>query len=252
MSAIALRRSRVLTLVSTVCAGLLATGTLAGCGGGSSGGDPDAGTNGAGKLTAAKIQAKARSAAQAARTVRLSGTVVSNGHPYRLDMRLTGDGGSGAVTFKGRTFRLLRVGEHLYLKADAEFWQQRDGEAKDSAAAQKLDGKYVKVPQGDPAYDQLSVFTSKKDLLGGLLTLHGTLRKGDRGRTGMVRTVAVQGDKGAGGTLDVSLEGKPYPVRLKRAGNAGTLSLTDWNRGFDLKEPADSDTLDYGQQLPTS
>ncbi len=57
---------------------------------------------------------------------------------------------------------------------------------------------------------------------------------------------------GAGGSLDVSLEGTPYPPRLVRAGSAGTLSLSDWNKDFALEEPAEDDTLDYGKQLPTS
>ena len=94
-----------------MCA-LAVTGTgLTGCGKE----DPDAGTNGVGKLPAATIQAKTKKAAEAAEAVRLSGTVVSNGVTYTLDMRLKSDGGSGSVTSKGAGFRLLRVGEHLFL-----------------------------------------------------------------------------------------------------------------------------------------
>ncbi|MEV1023934.1 hypothetical protein [Streptomyces sp. NPDC050264] len=250
MTALSLdRRTRRTLLVGALCTGLAAG--LAGCGGD----DPDAGTNGVGKLDPAKIQNRTVKAARGADTVHVAGTVASGGHTYKLDMRLTGDGGSGSVTTGGSTFRLLRVGEHLYLKADADFWTHSD-DAKsgggDGAAAQKLDDKYVKVPTGDPAYKRLSTFTDKDVLLDGLLTLHGTLNKGDHGSSGGTRTIQLTGDEGAGGTLDVSLEGAAYPMRLERAGGAGTLQLTDWDHDFTLTEPKSTDTVDYGRALPAS
>jgi hypothetical protein len=233
-----------------MCA-LVVTGTgLTGCAE-----DPDAGTNGVGKLSADKIQAKTKAAAGAVDAVRLSGTVVAGGTSYRLDMRLKSEGGSGSVTAGGAAFHLLRVGEQLYLKADAAFWKNEDGKAgseSDTAAADKLDGKYVKVPAGDPSYKKFSGFTDKDLLLGDLLTLHGSLDKDGHHEQGGVRTIRITGDKGSGGTLDVSLEGTPYPLRLVRAGGAGTLSFSAWGQDFALEEPAKGETVDYGKQLPTS
>ncbi|MCS0605929.1 hypothetical protein NX794_32695 [Streptomyces sp. LP11] len=245
MTAIPRGRARRTALATVTCA-LAVTGALAlsGCGGD----DPDAGTNGVGKLPAAKIQAKSRAAADAASAVRLSGTVAAGGRTYRLDMRLKADGGTGSVTSGGSTFQLLRIGEQLYLKADAGFWNHADGDG----ATDKLDGKYVKVPQGDPAYKKFSGFTDKAVLLEGLLTLHGKLATDGRHEQSGTRTVRVTGDQGSGGTLDVSLEGTPYPLSLTRAGNAGTLRFSDWGRNFTVREPAASDTVDYGRQLPTS
>ncbi|MFF9895343.1 hypothetical protein [Streptomyces longispororuber] len=252
-------RSRRFALVGAVCAGLVVGGAgLTACGGGGGGGeDPDAGTNGVGKLSAARIQSKARQVAEAAPAVRLSGTVVSKGHTYKLDMRLTHNGGTGTVTSKGGTFELLRVDRNLYLKADAAFWAHKEEGAggtggADGAAAAKLDGKYVKVPQGDPAYRRLSGFTDKGVLLDGTLALHGTLAKGERGGTGAKRFIRISGDKGAGGTLEVSLKGKPYPLTLRRAGGTGTLRLSEWGQLVPLREPDKGETVDYGQQLPTS
>jgi hypothetical protein len=233
-----------------MCALVVSGAGLAGCGG-----DPDAGTNGVGKLPAEKIQSRTRTAAASASSVRLSGTVVSNGGTFTLDMRLKGDGGTGSVTSKNGTFRLLRVGRHLFLKADAAFWGRQDGQGDgggSSAAADKLDGKYVKVPAGDPAYQRFSGFTDKDVLLDGLLTLHGTPATAGRGEQNGVRTVRITGDKGSGGTLDVSLEGTPYPLRLVRAGNAGTLRLSEWGKDFALAEPPKGETVDYGKQLPSS
>ncbi|MEV6052423.1 hypothetical protein [Streptomyces sp. NPDC052107] len=249
MTAILQGRTRRAALATAICA-LAMTGSavLAGCGGE----DPDAGTNGVGKLPADKIQAKARAAAQGTSAVRLSGTVVTSGRTYQLDMRLKADGGTGSVTSKGATFKLLRVGKQLYLKADADFWNQADGKDGGDGAAEKLNGKYVKVPQADPAYRKFSGFTDKDVLLDGLLTLHGTLATDGHHDDAGTRTIRITGDKGSGGSLDVSLEGTPYPLRLVRGGGAGTLSFSDWGKDFAVAEPAKGETVDYGKQLPAS
>ncbi|MEV6289232.1 hypothetical protein AB0M41_02085 [Streptomyces sp. NPDC051896] len=249
MTAIPQGRTRRAALATAICA-LAVTGSavLTGCGGE----DPDAGTNGVGKLPAGQIQAKTRAAAQGAPAVRLSGTVVTSGRTYQLDMRLKADGGTGSVTSKGATFKLLRVGKQLYLKADADFWNQADGKDGGDGTAQKLNGKYVKVPQGDPAYRKFSGFTDKDVLLDGLLALHGTLATDGHHDDAGTRTIRITGDKGSGGSLDVSLEGTPYPLRLVRGGGAGTLSFSDWGKDFAVTEPAKGETVDYGKQLPTS
>jgi hypothetical protein len=159
------------------------------------------------------------------------------------------DGATGTVTAQGGAFGLLRIGEQLYLKADAAFWNHADGD-KDASAAGKLDGKYVKVPQGDPSYKQLSGFTDKDVLLGSLLGLHGKLTTGDRGDVDGVRTIRLSAAAGSGGTLDVSLEGRPYPLRLQRAGGAGVVRLDDWGKPVDLKAPAKDQVVDYGTKIP--
>ncbi|MBL1095898.1 hypothetical protein JK363_04225 [Streptomyces sp. 205] len=237
-----------------MCAGLAAT--LTACGG-EGGKDPDAGTNGVGKLPAAKIESKARTVAGSAAAVRLSGKLVTKGRTYTLDMRLKEDGGTGQVSTQGSTFELLRVGKDLYLKADAGFWAHEGNEAgkgsqgASGGAAHKLDDKYVKVPSGDPSYRRLTGFTDKKVLLDGLLGLHGEIAAGDRGEVGGVRTIRVLGGKGGeGGSLDVSLEGRPYPLRLQRAGRAGVIRLADWNKDFTLTAPDKDHVLDYGRQIP--
>ncbi|WP_328750327.1 hypothetical protein OHT57_32790 [Streptomyces sp. NBC_00285] len=250
MTAIAQGRTRSAVLVSAMCA-LVVTGTgLTGCSE-----DPDAGTNGVGKLSADQIRSRTRAAAGSADALRVSGNVVTSGRTYKLDMRLNSDGGSGSVTAEGATFQLLRTGEQLYLKADADFWTQADGKGDGVASAgtaDKLDGKYVKVPSGDPAYKKFSGFTDKDVLLDGLLTLHGTLGTDGHHEQAGTRTIRITGDEGDGGTLDVSLEGQPYPLRLVRAGGAGTLTFSAWGKNFALTEPKKDETVDYGKQLPTS
>lgn len=249
MTAIPQGRTRRAALVSAACALVVSGTALTGCSE-----DPNEGTNGVGRLPAAEIQRKTRTAADSADAVRLSGNVVASGRTYRLDMRLKSDGAAGSVTWQGTTFQLLRIGEQLYLKADAGFWSDAGGEGgtADAAAADKLGGKYVKVPQGDPSYEKFSGFTDKDVLLDGLLTLHGKLATDGHHEQAGTRTIRITGDAGSGGTLDVSLEGTPYPLRLTRAGGAGTLTFSSWGRDFPLEKPAKDETVDYGKQLPTS
>ncbi|WP_436843482.1 hypothetical protein [Streptomyces sioyaensis] len=237
------RRTGRAALVAAVCAALAAA--LTGCGGGE---DPDAGTNGLGKLPPTKIESKAQAAARRAGTVHLSGNVVSQGRTYKLDMSLAKDGAKGELTTKAAAFQLLRVGDALYLKADASFWAGEKGGASGGAAS-KLDGKYVKVPAADPVYKRFSGFTDKDTLLAGLLGLHGKLTAGDRSDVDGVRTIRLTAAAGAGGTLDVSLDGTPYPLRLQRAGGAGVLRLDDWGKRVDLKAPASGQVVDYGSKI---
>ncbi|MEW2633161.1 hypothetical protein AB0903_16260 [Streptomyces sp. NPDC048389] len=245
-------RTRRAALSAVLCAGLAVV--LTACAE-----DPDAGTNGIGKLSAEEIESKARAAADTATSVRLSGTLVSKGGTYKLNMRLKQDGGTGSLTSEENAFELLRIGDNLFLKADAGFWSHADGDGgkepakSDLDAAKKLADKYVKVPTGDPSYKQFRGFTDMDVLLDGLLGMQGEFSKGDRTRVGGVRTITVKaGEGGRGGVLDVSLEGKPYPLQFKRAGGAGVLTLADWDRDFPLAEPAEGETVDYGKQLPTT
>ncbi|RPK91625.1 MULTISPECIES: hypothetical protein [Streptomyces] len=248
----AVRNHRRTALALVLCGGL--TVALAACG---TEEDPDKGTNGVARLSAAEIDKKARAAAGAATAVRLSGTLVSKGGTYRLEMRLNAKGGMGSVTSKQQSFALLRVEDELFLKAPAEFWALEgsgggEGGSADVAAADKLGGKYVKVPEGDPSYRQLRGFTDKKVLLDGVLALHGKINKGGRDTVAGQRTIQILGGKGEGGAFDVSLEGRPYPVRVARGGGGGTVTLADWGQAFPLDAPEEDDTVDYGGQLPKS
>ncbi|WP_309144350.1 hypothetical protein [Streptomyces sp. BR123] len=232
-------RLRRAAFAGVLCAGLAVTG--AGCGP-----DPDKGTNGVGKLSAGQIESKAKAAAGAAASVHLSGTLVSGGKTFTLDVRLGKDGGSGEVKSQEDTFQLLRVGEQLYLKASAAFWGT-------SEAAGKLGDKYVKVPESDPTYKQFRGFTDMHVLLDGLLGLDGKLAKvEDYTKVGPTRAVQVTAGQGKGGKLSVSLEGTPYPLRMERAGGAGAVDLSDWGKPVPLEAPPADQTLDYGSQLPTT
>ncbi|WP_377269536.1 hypothetical protein [Peterkaempfera sp. SMS 1(5)a] len=228
--------------LGTVCA---AVALAAGCSGPPP--DPDAGTNGIGRQAPDTIAAKARAAALGASSVHLSGTVVSAGATYRLDMRLKSGGGTGKVVSGARTFELLRVGSQLYVKGDAAFYSEASSgssSAVSASASAKLEGKYVRVHSTDPSYRQLSVFTDKAAMLGSVTDLGGPARKADYRKVDGLRTVAVTTDGGS--TVRVSLQGTPLPVEVDRPGNAGTLTLSEYGRDFTVTAPSAGQVLDFG------
>jgi hypothetical protein len=234
--------------VAAVCVLAVAAAGLTGCGT-----DPDEGTNGVGKLEPAQIRDRAMKAVASAGSVHLSGTVITKDGGVELDMRLSDGGGQGEVTSGGTTFGLLRVGEDLYLQAGADFWNQAaggDGEGLEGTTAEKLDGKYVKVPEKDPAYQRFSGFTDMDALLDGLLDLDGKPAKDGYHEVRDVRTIRLKVDEGAGGRFDVSLKGTPFPLRLERPAGGGTLNFTDWDKPIELEEPPKKEQVDYGQDLP--
>ncbi|SFB90987.1 hypothetical protein [Streptomyces aidingensis] len=234
-------------ITGAICAGLAAMSAACGSP------DPDEGTNGLAGQPPATIEERALDAAQEAVTVRLSGSVVADGRSFRLDMRLGPDGGVGEVSTEGMTFELLRVGEQLFIKADEAFWEYRQGEGEETDPeidpAERLEGKYVKVAPEDPAYQQLSGFTDKNALLAGLLVMEGERETGERGEIGGRKTIQVLADGGAGGVLEVSLTGEPYPLRLARGGDAGEVQMGDWGEEFTLRAPKEEQIVDYGDKV---
>jgi hypothetical protein len=82
----------------------LAAATLAGCGGSAHAG------NGVASKTPARIVALAKSAATRAASVRVAGSIVSEGKPISLDMELLAQqGGKGQIALDGLSFRLVEV-----------------------------------------------------------------------------------------------------------------------------------------------
>ncbi|MDT0265465.1 hypothetical protein RM844_04060 [Streptomyces sp. DSM 44915] len=234
--------------MAALAAGLTLPLAATGCGGPEE--EPPPETNGMEALPPEDIEARAREAAIAAATVRLSGTVVAEGRSYRLDMRIGPDGGVGQVSEDGATFELLRIDDQMYLRADADFWATEGlPEELESDPTQKLDGKYVLVAPDDPAYVELAGFTEKESLLEALLALDGERTVGEESEVDGTPTIQLEAAGGAGGVMDVSLDGVPFPLRLHRGGDAGDLLLSDWDQEFSLVAPAEDEIVDYGDEV---
>jgi hypothetical protein len=210
------------------CAAVVLLGALAGgCGGSSSG-------NGVAAKPAAQIVAASKAAADAARSAHVSGSIVSNGSPITLDLNLGPAGGRGNLALNGLGFELIQTGGNVYIKGSAAFYRRIAG----SAAAQLLQGRWLKAPTTTPEFASISALTDLHRLVDATLSTRGTLVKSGTTTLNGARAVAVT-DNSRGGRLYVATTGKPYPLQISRAGSGGgTVNFDRWNESVPIAVPA--------------
>jgi hypothetical protein len=209
---------------------LLAT-ALAGCGSSSSG-------NGVAAKTPDEIVTAAKVAADAARSVHVSGSIVSGGSPITLDMDiLAGKGGRGQLSESGRSFELIQTGGTVYIKGSPAFYRHVGG----TAAAQLLQGKWLKAPTTSSEFASLASLTDLRQLVDTALANHGALTKGASTTVNGQKVVGVT-DSSNGGTLYyIATTGQPYPIEVTKDGaNGGKVVLDRWNESVSLAAPANA------------
>ena len=234
-------RPRPLTLTCSLLALALVLATAAGCGGSSSGGS-SGGANGIASKTPAEILAAAKAAADGASTVHVAGSVVNAGTSIALDMDLlAGKGGRGRLAEDGLSFELIEVGSHVYITGSPAFYRHFAG----PAAAQLLQGKWLKASATSGSFASLSSLTDMRKLLDSTLSSHGSLTRGATSTIAGQRVIAVR-DRTHGGTLYVAATGTPYPIEIaKGGGGGGRILFTRWNAPVTVRAPANS--VDLGQ-----
>ena len=215
---------------------------------GSSSSSPSAAAGGElAALPPEQILAKAKTAIESADSVRLKGGGSSGSDTFEVDMRYGADDKAyGTVSSSGQTIELRRIGQTVYLKADAAFWQATGG----GEAAKLLGGKFLKAPLTDARVKQLADFTDKDAFVGQVLDPDGALTKGDikqidgKSAIGLVNKTTATNE---GGTLYVATEGEPYPLQLvPDAGSKdnGSLSFTEYGQTVEVKVPSAAETVD--------
>jgi hypothetical protein len=204
---------------------------LAGCGSSSSSGSTIA------SKTPAQIVAAAKSAADAAASVHIAGSVVSEGKPLTVDMRLlAGKGGRGRITLEGLSIDLVRVSGAVYINGSQAFYRRVAG----PAAAQLLQGKWLKAPENSGNFASLASLTDLGKLIDTTLGSHGTLARGGTSTVDGQKAVAIN-DVSQGGTLYVATTGSPYPIEIaKRGGGGGRIVFDHWNQPVTLTAPANA------------
>ena len=227
---------------------LALTVLLAGCGGSS---HSTAGTgyapqpNGERSKFPDQIITDAIAAADSAKSVHISGSVINSGKPLKLDLDLvTGKGGAGTVTLNGLTFQIVRIGSKAYFKADATFWRHFGGAALGAA----LSGRWIEASATSGDLASLTPITDVEQLFQSVLGSHGPLEKA-------ANTVAIGGqptigiiDSGQGATVFIAADGEPYPLKLLQSGG-GSVVFERWNAEPALTAPAgalDFDKLKKG------
>jgi hypothetical protein len=218
------RPSPVLTLLSLV---LLVLGA-SGCGGSSSG-------NGVESKSPAQILEATKAAAKSAASVHIAGSIVSEGKPISLNMELlAGKGGKGRISQEGFSIDLIQTGGAVYINGSAAFYRHVGG----TAAAQLLQGRWLKAPANSGELASLASLTDLSKLIDTALANHGTLAKGSKATISGQSAVALE-DTSKGGTLYIATTGKPYPLEITKSGKEnGKVVLDRWDKAVTLSAPA--------------
>ena len=206
----------------------LAAALLAGCGGSSSSG------NGLASKSPEQIVAAAKTAATSAATVHIAGSIISEGKPISMDMELVaGKGAKGHITVEGLGIEVVEVEHAFYLNGSAAFYRHIGG----TAAAQLLQGKWLKAPANGGNFASLAELTNLGQLLDETLASHGKLTSAGTTTVNGQKAVAVT-DAAKGGTLYVAATGTAYPLQISKKGSSsGRIAFDRWNQPVTLTAP---------------
>ena len=202
---------------------------LAGCGSSSPAG------NGVASKTAAQILEATKAAAAQAASVHVAGSIVTGGKPISLNMELLADkGGKGTISEDGFTIKLIQTEGDVYINGSAAFYQHVSG----AAAAQLLQGRWLKAPANSGELASLASLTDLSRLVDEALAGHGALTKGATSTIAGQPVVALH-DSSKDGTLYVATTGRPYPLEIsKSGGESGKVVLDRWDQPVKLSAPA--------------
>lgn len=228
-------RSRLST--AGVCGLLLSLllALLSGCGSSSPSG------NGLASKSPTEIVAAAKLAAAGAASAHVAGSIVDEGKPISLDMELVaGKGGQGKLTLEGLSINLVQVNGAVYMNGSTAFYKHVAG----AAAAQLLQGKWLKAPSTDANFASLAQLTDLGKLIGTALASHGKLASAPAKTIAGQKAVGVT-DVSKGGTLYVASTGTAFPLEITKSGaSGGTITFDRWNKPVKLSAPANAINID--------
>jgi hypothetical protein len=221
-------RLRLLPTTGSVL--VLTLGVLTGCGSSSS-------SNSVASKSPEQILSESKVAADNATSVHVSGSLKSGGAPVTLDLNLvSGEGARGEISENGASFKLILVGNTAYISGSPAFYRSLGG----SAAAQLLDGKWLKASASSGEFASFGSLANMRELLDTTLASHGTLTKGATTSVNGQQAIALT-DATKSGTLYVATTGQPYPVRITKGGSeSGKIDFEAWNKPVTITAPANS------------
>jgi hypothetical protein len=221
-------RSRLLPTTGSLL--VLALGALAGCGGSSSG-------NNIASKSATQIVSESKAAADSASSVHVSGSIKTGSTPVTLDLNLAaGKGARGEISENGASFKLILVGGTAYISGSPAFYRSLGG----AAAAQLLDGKWLKASATTGEFASFGSLANMRQLIDTTLAARGVLAKGATSTVNGQQVIAIT-DTTKSGTLYVATTGKPYPVQITKAGSeSGRIAFDSWNQPVTITAPSSS------------
>lgn len=221
--------ARLPSLPRAIAATALTCAALAGCGSSSS-------SNGVASKSAEQIVAASRAAADSATSAHVAGSIVTVSAPIVLNLELATGAGRGELSLGGLMFELIQTGGTVYIKGSPAFYRHIGG----AAAAQLLQGRWLKAPTTTPEFASIASLTDLHRLVDSTLANHGALTKGPITTVDGQRAISLR-DSSNGGTLYVATTGKPYPVQISRGGSrGGTVTFDRWNQAVSISAPANA------------
>jgi hypothetical protein len=209
---------------------------VAACGGSSASSSGGASDNGVSSKSPEQIVSAVNTAVDGVNSVHVAGSVSNSGSQTTLDLNLVnGKGGKGSMSQAGLGFKVVTVGNQVYINGSNAFWQKFGG----SAASQLLSGKWLKAP-ATGQLSSIASLTNVHTLFNQLLASHGKLAKGSTTTVNGQKVIAVK-DTTNGGTLYIATTGKPYPVEIIKSGSdGGKITFDQFNQPVTLAAPANS------------
>jgi len=208
-----------------------ALAVLAGCGSSSTSGNSIA------SKSAEQILSESKLAADSATSVHVAGSLKSGGSPVTLNLNLVaGKGAQGELSENGASFKLILLDGTAYISGSPAFYRSLGG----SAAAQLLDGKWLKASASSGEFASFGSLANMRELLDTTLASHGTLTKGATTVVNGQQAIAIT-DNSKSGTLYVATTGKPYPVQITKGGSeSGKIGFDNWNKPVTITAPSSS------------
>jgi hypothetical protein len=206
---------------------------LAGCGSHNS----SEGSNGEASKSADKVLADAKAAVDGATAARVSGNIVSNGTPIKLDLSMANGQAKGTMSTSGLSFDLVRIGNTAYIKGSDDFYKHFAG----PAIAQLLHGKWLQASITSGRFASFEPLTNVRLLFDKVASKHGKLAN-DGAKTFEGHKVVEIRDTSDNSKLYVSATGKAYPVAIVggKKGQTGTIAFSDWDKPLSVSAPKDA------------
>ena len=210
---------------------------LAACGGSGSSGE-------AGK-SAKQIVQDAVANAQAASSVRMSGSIPAQNGSLVLDLQVEKpSSATGTISLAGTHVRIVRIGDTVYVNGDAAFWRKLLG----AAAAKRFAGHWLKASASQSNLAGFARLTDINQYFNGTVASRGTLEKKGTTTYNGQKVIAIVDNGKGGATFYVAASGKPYPVAILggSGSKAGAIRFSDWNAKVAVTPPKGATPLPLG------
>ncbi|MFI5772315.1 hypothetical protein ACIA74_28075 [Streptomyces sp. NPDC051658] len=229
-------------------------------GGSALGGGAARADGGIDKLSAQQIADRSRDALLSARSLHLSmrGDLGDSAPPMTLELTLDRDGncnGSVDLGHSQGSVRIVKRGDQVWVKPDANFWKNQVP-GGGSAFAAILNGRYMKGSATDPRLRSLAdgcdLDTFQKLVGDNADNDRGTLNKGRKTTLGGAPVVPLTRMRdGRTLTMYVAATGKPYPLRITiRGGGAdAVVGFSAFDKPVPTTTPPPDQTYDISALL---